>query len=731
MLWCEVPRYVKIEKDTQINQERQKELKNYMKKKIDFPRFYMACTVFLTLIFVMLFCSVSWAAEQTVKVAFFEGEHFLTEDDNGHKQGYAYDYLQAISYYTNWKYEYVYGTWTELLEQFYRGEIDLMPGLSKTADREEKALFPGYPMGVESYYIYAHADDPLAQLRGSAFDGHVIGVNRYSYQYDLLKKWIREEAPGAQIRLFDGNESRQAAFTSGETQETVTTALNINYGMNMVPVRWIGGSDYYLAVSKNRPDLLEKLDSALGEIVAIKPNFTNQLMEKYFQGNAVSMSLSREENRYITEHPVLRIGYFANYLPFSGKDPDGNVQGVITDIVSKMLHFLGIERRVTPVYISYDSMDAMLKALKNGEIQVMFPCENDVTIAEEEEVFLTSELIRVPMFMIFRGEYQEDMVKRIAVVRGNNFQKRLSERLYPDAEAVECESTDEGFRIVEAGDADVMLVNETVKDAYFSKVRNRVLNTFPLPENRTICMAVNRGEIPLYSLLERGIAALPKNFVITSTYEYIGASSSFDIDNFIHEHIYTIFIVTILTAVLVIGSISYLIMSRREKAAYDRMAHTDNMTGLWNRRAYDEDMERVEKKDLPADAVYISADLNELKHCNDTLGHEAGDEMIRAAADGLKEFLNPYGKVYRIGGDEFAAMVRIPRERQTEILEALSQVKKDWTGSGGQRVSLSLGVVAGDEIRKLTLHEIIAEADQRMYDNKAAYYQQTGHDRRK
>lgn len=702
-----------------------------MRKKIDYSCLYMACTLFFSMVFAMLFSGVSWAAEETVRVAFFQGENFLKEDEAGHKQGYAYDYLQMISYYTDWKYEYVYGTWTELLDQFYRGEIDLMPGLSKTAERETKALFPGYPMGVESYYIYSHADDRVIQQREARFDGHVIGVNRDSYQYNILKKWVQDEAPGAKIRLFDGNESRQAAFVSGETQETVTTALNINYGMNMVPVKWLGGSDYYLAVSKSRPDLLEKLDSVLGEIVAIKPNFTNQLMEKYFQGNPVSMSLSKEEDRYITEHPILRIGYFANYLPFSGTDPDGNVQGVITDLVANMLRFLGIEKRVSPVYISYDSMETMLEALKNEEIDVMFPCENDVALAEDEGVFLTSELVRVPMFIIFQGEYRDDMVKRVAVVNGNLFQKGITKKLYPDAEIVYCENMDQGFQAVESGRADAILVNETVKDAYFGQIRNRVLRALPLPENRTICMGVNQGSIHLYSLLERGITALPKNFTILSTYEYIGITSAFDLENFIHEHIFGILSGSILAVVFVLGSVSYLIMSRREKRSFDRMAHTDNMTGLWNRRAYDEDMDRVEKKDLPADAVYISADLNELKHCNDTLGHEAGDEMIRAAADGLKEVLNPYGKVYRIGGDEFAAMVRIPRERQKDVLESLRHVKEEWIGTFGQRVSLSYGAVAGEEIRKMTLREILAEADQRMYENKTAYYKETGHDRRK
>ena len=55
--------------------------------------------------------------------------------------------------------------------------------------------------------------------------------------------------------------------------------------------------------------------------------------------------------------------------------------------------------------------------------------------------------------------------------------------------------------------------------------------------------------------------------------------------------------------------------------------------------------------------MYISIDLNGLKRVNDTYGHVAGDELIRAAADCMKNSFNEYGKIYRIGGDEFAVII--------------------------------------------------------------------------
>lgn len=79
--------------------------------------------------------------------------------------GWGYEYLQTLSYYTKgWQYEYVSGTFTELMDMLEAGEIDLMPNISYSAEREQKLLFSSNPEGTERYYIYAKPDrDDLAK----------------------------------------------------------------------------------------------------------------------------------------------------------------------------------------------------------------------------------------------------------------------------------------------------------------------------------------------------------------------------------------------------------------------------------------------------------------------------------------------------------------------------------------------------------------------------------------
>ena len=92
---------------------------------------------------------------------------------------------------------------------------------------------------------------------------------------------------------------------------------------------------------------------------------------------------------------------------------------------------------------------------------------------------------------------------------------------------------------------------------------------------------------------------------------------------------------------------------RLEKEKLIYTSNTDELTRCLNRHAYENDMKKL---NLSEEWVYISADLNGLKQANDSYGHMAGDELICAAADCMRDSFHEYGKVYRIGGDEFAVI---------------------------------------------------------------------------
>lgn len=151
-----------------------------------------------------------------------------------------------------------------------------------------------------------------------------------------------------------------------------------------------------------------------------------------------------------------------------------------------------------------------------------------------------------------------------------------------------------------------------------------------------------------------------------------------------------------------------------------RLISYDQMTGLYNRGSYDKDIQKL--KENREYLKIISMDINGLKRENDTYGHVAGDDMIVAAADCFRKVIEPYGKCYRTGGDEFAAIIE--KETADDFHLLLQKEAGTHLLKTGTKLSISVGVADSKDAE--SLRDIIQLADKRMYDEKNEYYIITG-----
>ena len=189
----------------------------------------------------------------------------------------------------------------------------------------------------------------------------------------------------------------------------------------------------------------------------------------------------------------------------------------------------------------------------------------------------------------------------------------------------------------------------------------------------------------------------------------------------------------ILNIVLCIGVLIIMLLAVRIIIARTRaLTHAsfmDQSTQLLNRRAFEERKAELSMSQLEEDFVYLTADLNGLKRVNDQLGHAAGDELIKGAAVCLKECFGRYGKIYRIGGDEFAAMLHLSEAQLEEAMKALDQASERWTGQYVKGLSLSCGYALSREFPSENIAELGRISDERMYEAKQAHYRKTGNQR--
>lgn len=160
-------------------------------------------------------------------------------------------------------------------------------------------------------------------------------------------------------------------------------------------------------------------------------------------------------------------------------------------------------------------------------------------------------------------------------------------------------------------------------------------------------------------------------------------------------------------------------------------ADVDVLTGFPNRRVYEADMRRLGAEPGHDDLVYVSIDLNGLKEVNDHYGHEAGDRFIIGAARCIEQSFGEKGTVYRIGGDEFVALVDIDREKLVGLLDDFDERTRSWSDDNGLALSTAHGFACRSEYPDENISKLARVADKRMYRNKALYYQESGKDRRR
>ena len=154
-----------------------------------------------------------------------------------------------------------------------------------------------------------------------------------------------------------------------------------------------------------------------------------------------------------------------------------------------------------------------------------------------------------------------------------------------------------------------------------------------------------------------------------------------------------------------------------------KVANTDDLTQMPNRRAWDEVLHEQRLKKEVEDLTLVTLDLNGLKHANDTIGHHAGDEILIAASDIIKSYFGQYGEVFRIGGDEFAIITSELTPKKEKMKKEFLELVSNWHGQYCNELSVSVGIAKGSEEDVDSVDELVKLADKYMYEDKAHYYE--------
>lgn len=180
--------------------------------------------------------------------------------------------------------------------------------------------------------------------------------------------------------------------------------------------------------------------------------------------------------------------------------------------------------------------------------------------------------------------------------------------------------------------------------------------------------------------------------------------------------------ILILLSCLIAGLLALVLFRRISNPHFQDLANTDSLTGLKNRNAYELDTRNLMARGLSSGYGLMICDLNGLKKTNDTLGHEVGDLYIKVMAQALRAAAGSDSMVvYRMGGDEFAVLVKAAKGAELiAFSEQLAQAFELYRRELPPHASYSIGwaICTGD------FEQVYQAADAEMYLRKKDYYAQ-------
>ena len=535
-----------------------------------------ACVMLSLLLLLSAVLPVKAAAEtasaKVVRVGSFE-DTFNYVNEKGARKGYGYELLETLSGYAGWQFEYVTCDWSDCFEKLKNGEIDIIGGISYTEDRTQEMLFSDEPMGVEKYYLYA--DLSRADISASDFktlNGKKIGVLMGTEPEVMLAEWEEKYGLKTEHVNISNNEDVKQKLANHEIDCFVSLEESFWAERGISTITRVGESGIYYAINKNRPDIKEELDDAMRALDEAVPFYTADLYKRYFSMDYTPI-LTGEEKAWLRKHGAIRMGFLASDSGVSTFDPaTGEFTGVITDYIQFAADCLG-NQELEFQLVGYDSKEAELDALKSGEIDMIFHCDQNPNLAEEYHFACTNTTWTSNLMAVTNKQhFNENNVNRIAVPQNKLSLKKYLAFYYPQWEIVDCDTQEDAARLVKDGQADCFVTGISSENKYSKKYS---FYSVPLVNPVRSCFAVNSGNRSLLSILNKTIKAMPVNMLAGALAMYKSSARKVTLSDFIKDNFFKVMLISSIAVAVVLLTILMLLQKVRKAEAAARKAASD------------------------------------------------------------------------------------------------------------------------------------------------------------
>ena len=400
----------------------------------------------LALLMVSLSASIVCAEDRVLRIGYIPTTGFLEENWVGHQQGYGYEYMEFLSNYGHWKFNYVpCDSWEELGSKLRSGEIDLMPEMPGNWRLIPNAKRTDHVVGRFSMELILSK-----KLNGLPRMQMKIGTMTINYPTPSLAKIAANEGFNYETVTFNNYSDMKYALSLGEIDGYIAPMLNPQEDKNIFAL--FDRQSYRLLVNENNTQLLKELNSAMDQMLIDQPNIRDRLNQKYLASKGFPLILTKNERDYLDKKRKFTVAVMSNQRPYAYKDENGRLKGAIPDIMNRIADDLNVMLEIIPT----SSLAETAELMQNGKVDFLADSVCDYSWATSFNMSPTQSYLSVDYVPVTRKDGVNKSIRVVACLRRSLYTKSIIEPNFSEDNRVYVDSLTEGFRAVSEGYADVI-----------------------------------------------------------------------------------------------------------------------------------------------------------------------------------------------------------------------------------------------------------------------------------
>ena len=411
---------------------------------------YCLCAFIIIFICIYMAVPVKAEARRVVRVGFPEQEGFTEKGRDGHYSGYTYDYLQELSQYTQWEYEFVEmagdinESLTALLDMLANGEIDMLSGMTYSDALAEIYDYPGMSYG-EVGLVLAVEDDN-SELTPVNFTGRemlkIAVTGNGGRQQDAMIKYLELLGQNYELVHCAASEEKLKLLRENKADVMMDTEAGISKECRIIAR--FSFSPFYLAVTRGNTELLKELNAGMAELKETDPLLIGRLHDEYFNRAASRLIYEENEKSYLAQNKTLRAVVLNGKLPIQNvAAKTGEAEGIAVDF----LNYISEETGLTIEYIGITDPEEYRSVILNDQADIILALPGSPQLMEQFGIIHTLPYMNISQILVIHKGLEPGELKGKTAATydafGNRDENAGEEKLYYSPEAA-MEAVDQG-----------------------------------------------------------------------------------------------------------------------------------------------------------------------------------------------------------------------------------------------------------------------------------------------